>query len=363
MSDSTPVVQPSSAGAIALAVAGSIPYGLLIATLIYGPPGGDPAQYGAESRLNVAFAELYGLLFGAVLWIAIGVLLLIAVRTGMPRWAAISAGVLFAISAIAAFVAAEACFDFPGGWSIMVPAVLPPLVAGWAIWLRSPRLRVLVSVERARVAGLGAIAVACAATIPLNILDQLQMPARAAAYAKKTEAIVAQHDAERAQHERERQEKFARLTPDSPFADHLDYVNAYSLPEAEHEKAIATARQAATRQQAVLELLQAEKPHLFALRELWRLDIAAAPELCRALNDALVKEAQAEGFDTNVGEYLEQQLPNMKFFAAAGCNLDPALDAAAQRVRKVLVAMGNADAGRDRWNALVAAVSALRQTH
>ena len=52
----------------------------------------------------------------------------------------------------------------------------------------------------------------------------------------------------------------------------------------------------------------------------------------------------------------------MKFFAAAGCNLDPAIDAGAARVKKILVAMGNADGGRERWNGFIAAVSALRQT-
>ena len=57
--------------------------------------------------------------------------------------AAIATGILFPISAIAAFVASAASFDFPGGWSILVPALLPPLIAHWAIWLRSPRLRVL----------------------------------------------------------------------------------------------------------------------------------------------------------------------------------------------------------------------------
>jgi hypothetical protein len=336
---------------------------LLIASLIYGPPGGDPTQYGGESRMAEAFAEGYAILFGVLLWIAIGVLLLIAVRAGTPRWVAIASGLLFPISAIAAFIAAEACFDVPGGWSILVPVLLPPLVALWAIWLRSPRLRALIPVERASIAGLGAVAVLCAAAIPLDILDERNMPARAAAYAKKNEAIVAEREAEGARYERERQEKFARLTSDSPFADHLEYVNTYSLPEAEHEKAIAGARQAATRQQAAVKLLQAEKPQLFVLRELWRLDIAATPELCSALNGALVKEANAEGFDTNAGQYLEYQLPNMKSFAGAGCDLDPALDAAAARVQKILTTMGNADAGRQEWSGFIAAVSALHQTH
>jgi hypothetical protein len=244
-----------------------------------------------------------------------------------------------------------------------VPALLPLLIAFWAIWVRTPGLRALVPAERASVAGLSAIALACAATIPLNILDELQMPARVAAYETKNEAIIAERDAEQAQHEREQREKFARLTPGSPFADYLEYINTYSLPEAEHETSIARARQATSRQQEAVKLLQAEKPQTFVLRELWRLDITATPELCNALNGALIKVANAEGFDATAAESLEDQLPNMKFFAAAGCNLDPAIDAGAARVKKILVAMGNADGGRERWNGFIAAVSALRQAH
>jgi hypothetical protein len=363
VSNPTPAPQPSPAGAIVLAAAGCIPYGLLILTLIYGPPGGDPSHYGGESRIAQAFAEVYALFFGAVLWIVIGILLLIAVRAGVPRWAGVAAGILFPISAVAALFAGMASFDLPGGWSILVPVLLPPLIAFWVIWLRTPSLRARVPTERASIAGLSAIAVACAATIPLNIFDELQMPARAAAYEKRNEAIAAEREASWAQHEREQREKFARLTPASPFADYLEYINTYSLPEAEHEKAIDGARQATARQQATVKLLQAEKPQLFVLRELWRLDITATPELCNALNGALIKEANAEGFDTNAGEYLEYQLPNMKFFAAAGCNLDPAIDAGAARIKKILVAMGNADGGRERWNGFIAAASALRQAH
>jgi hypothetical protein len=177
--------QSSPAGAIALAVAGCIPYALLIVSLIYGPPGGNPSQYGPEDRLDQSLAQLYAILFGVLLWIVIGILLRSAVRTGVPRWAVIATGILFPISAIAAFVASAASFNLPGGWSILVPALLPPLIVLWAIWIRSPRLRPLVTVERASIAGLGTVAIVCAATIPLNILDRLQMPARRGGCEKK----------------------------------------------------------------------------------------------------------------------------------------------------------------------------------
>jgi hypothetical protein len=99
------------------------------------------------------------------------------------------------------------------------------------------------------------------------------------------------------------------------------------------------------------------------MRELWRLDVAATPELCSAFNSALIKRANWDELNQLVGTYLEDQLPNMKFFTAAGCKLDPALDAATARVQKIIVPMGKADPDRERWNAFIAAVSALRQAH
>ena len=58
--------QLSPSGAIALAVAACIPYGLLIVSLIYGPPGGDPSQYGPEDRLDQLLAQLYAIVFGVM---------------------------------------------------------------------------------------------------------------------------------------------------------------------------------------------------------------------------------------------------------------------------------------------------------
>src|SRR5438874_10845241 len=123
-----PALPSSSAATIALTVVGCIPYGLLIVSLIYGPPGGDPSQYGGESSLSQSLAELSAIVFGVMLWIVLGFLYLIAVRAGVPRWAGIAAGVLLPISAVAALIAGGANFDLPGGWSILVPALLPPLI-------------------------------------------------------------------------------------------------------------------------------------------------------------------------------------------------------------------------------------------
>lgn len=233
---------------IALAVLACIPYGLMLAILYADPPGGDPSSYGGEGRLAEAFAALYAMIFGFLLWVVLGVLTLLAARSGVPRWAVIGAGVAYPVSALAAFFAGEANFAMPGGWSILVPALLPPLIAGYAIWLRVPALRAKIPAETASMAALGAIAFVCAATIPLGLIDQLQMPARVAAYQKQNEAIRVEREASSAQQEQEKQERYARLTPNSPLQDHLDFIFSTYEKNPGFDKAVEGARQAKSRQ-------------------------------------------------------------------------------------------------------------------
>jgi hypothetical protein len=331
---------------------------------LHGAPEGDPSEFGGEGRLSLSYVELFALLFAVPLWIALaGLLLGPGARGGMPRRAAGGVAGLYLLAAIAAWAGAAIYYGNGGGWSVLVPTVLPLLIAGYAMWVRLPATRGMLREELASALGLGAILATSVAVAPLGMIDEMQRPARAAAFQKKNEAIVAQREAEAAQHDREQREKFARLTADSPLQEHLDYIFSTYGKSPEFEKAVAGARQAKSRQDNALRLLQADKPQLYALKELWRLDIEATPETCRALDGALLKEANAEGFDTNAGEYLEYQLANMTFFVGAGCNLDKSLDAAATRVQKILDAMGNADGGRQRWSEFIDKVAVLRRPH
>ena len=346
---------------IALAVLACVPYGLMLAILYAGPPGGDPSSYGGEGRIAEAYAALYAMIFGFVLWVVLGILTLLAARSGVPRWAGIGAGIAYPISVLAAFFAGEANFGMPGGWSILVPALLPPLIAGYAIWLRVPALRAKIPAEAASKTALGAIALVCAATIPLGLIDELQMPARVAAYQKQNEAIGVEREAYWAQQEREKQERYARLTPDSPLQEHLDYVFSMYNESPGFEKAVEGARQAKSRQADALKLLQAERPQLYGLQELWRLDLQVTPDLCKAYDIALYKEAvDPDTANWNEGEYLEYQIPNIKFFIAGGCDLDNTLGAAEARVRLIIEPIGQQDPSRQRWSDTLAALTALR---
>src|SRR5438046_3634768 len=105
-------------------------------------PGVDPAGYGGEGRMAQAFSQIYALGAGILLWILLGVLLLTGWINGeMPRWAAIGTGFLFPLSGIAAFLAVGVAYSYPGGWLVVVPALLPPLITLYALWAHLPALR------------------------------------------------------------------------------------------------------------------------------------------------------------------------------------------------------------------------------
>jgi hypothetical protein len=65
----------------------------------------------------------------------------------------------------------------PRGWSVLVPALLPPLVALYAMWARLPTSRGASSRRHQRCC-MGAIIVLTTAPFPLSTVDRLQAPAR-----------------------------------------------------------------------------------------------------------------------------------------------------------------------------------------
>jgi hypothetical protein len=75
-----------------------------------------------------------------LLWIVLALLLIVGSVMGrMPRSAAICAILLHPLSGIAAFVALDAASRNIGG-ALLFVALLPPLIAGYALWARLTQL-------------------------------------------------------------------------------------------------------------------------------------------------------------------------------------------------------------------------------
>ena len=335
----------------------------MLAAIWNGPGGGNPAISSGEDRIGLAWAELFALLFGAALWLVLAGLLWIAVRYGqMPRAAAVYAGVIWVIGACATWGSALTYFSFQGGWSVLVPALLPPLIAGYAAWMRMPRLVALASPSQASWIGLSAIALVAAAAVPLAVLVAAQFPARVARFEKEMQAADARAAVDSARLRQDEAAKFRTLSPDSALADYLPFItDRFDHPPERHEQALAGARLIRSRQDDAVHLLDGGK--ILSLDDLWQLDLQVTPALCAAYDNALRRFAEDPAwYDDSVSNLLQLQLPNIRFLTGGHCDLDAGLDAAAMRMEKALASLGQDDR-RAPWQQFHDTLVSLRQPH
>jgi hypothetical protein len=354
--------RPAPIGSILLTVAAALLYVPMLMA-IYGGPPVDPRNVGPEDRNGAGIAALFALFFGTLLWIVLGILLRLgATRGDMPRAWGGAAVVIFPLAAFAAWLGAATWFDVPGGWSILVPALLPPLIAAYSLFVRLSALSRRVPPPRAASVGLGAIALVSAAALPLLYLDHAQFPAHAEQRRQDMEAewtrLDARRTAEAAQRERDEAAKYQTLTTASPLADYLHYLHYVGTGTEQaslYQRVLDDARHVTRREADAVGML--DTGQIDHLQELWELDLATTPKFCASLDRALVKVAASdEVYDWTVGERLELQLPNLKFFAAAHCDLDAGLAAGEARVRKIT----EQNRGDQRWEKFLAALGALR---
>jgi hypothetical protein len=319
--------QPGASGApigtiILLGVAAML-YALMMANLV--PDSGTDA---AGRGLNQAFGALVGFL----LWIVLAILLVVAaVKGAMPLsgWAALA---LLPLSAVGAVVAAG-LIERDAGWPILVPALLPLLIAAYAVWARFPRLHARLQPLPASLA-VGAAIVALSITpFVARWIAERPDPVREARQAAEYQARQAEEQRlAKAEQERNAQ-AFAALGPDSKMADYLDYL--YGDRGREAREGI---RNVKTRQADAVALLQAGR-----LRDLSRLlefDVDATPALCQAYGAAL--DQAARGVDPKVrSDYLtaaidlEDQIPNIQWLIGERCDLKAPLALLEKNLRTV----------------------------
>ena len=354
MASSLSPSEPWPIGSIVLLVVACCLYALLLIPLLDAARSLPPLS--GEGRYSAAWSELFALLFGGLLWLDLGTLLWVGAHRGeMPHWAALSIGTLYLLSGLAGGFAIDRIHKVPGGWLVVVPILLPPLVALFAFWARLPALHMALPPDMTSGVMIGAIALATVAVVPLSALDEQQGPARWA-----TPELQAVKDAILEQRQQEKEAEFQKLTDESSLEDYLEFVNgSYPNPLGEGgvERALEGARRAKSRQSDAVMLLNGFK--IDRLDDLWRLDLAATPELGAAYGDALQRYAAREiRFEYTVAA-LERQLPNLKWLVGQHCDLDAslaAIDATLQQNAKTAGA-----GGRARVKPFLATLAELRQ--
>lgn len=285
---------------------------------------GDAAGRGVAAAIVV--------IYGAELWLALAIMLLIANFKGnMPRWAGLSALILVPLSAGTALVSIE-MYTRDGGWPIIVPVVLPPLFAFYALWARIPALNRLLSPKLTSIIVGNAILLLTVVPLVAAFAYFVGEPGQGSHfdmiyrdYLEKQERTI---EAVRARDAA----KFAALNENSSLRDYVEYFNGPSA-----QQAIARARKVRSRHNDAIALLEEGK--LIRMRELWQLDVTPSAALCDAYRGALRTEAEKidrtrAGY-SSVATDLEFQLPNLRWLITARCDLSSVLADTAVRIRAV----------------------------
>jgi hypothetical protein len=306
---------------------------LVLAGLLYAPMMGCFIDAPNSDAFGRGLAQAYGAILAGMLWLVLAALLIIAAVKGrMPLWARVGAVVLWPLSCIAVWMAADA--HAAGDRSaIWVPVLLPPLIALYALWARLPALHVTFRAGLTSIVLGGAIAFLSLAPLVAAHRAALPDPARDARLAELAKAEEERMANERqAAYDRE-EGQFASLGPDSPLEAYLIYLSSMAYGE----RALAGVRQVKNRQADAILLLR--QGRLLDLRQLWQFDVAPTAELCQAYDAALaagagkVTKARSDYLMTAIE--LELQLPNLTWLIGNHCDLSQSLGLLESNLRAV----------------------------
>jgi hypothetical protein len=332
-------------------------------------PSHDPNTRGIVAALG-ELCEVVGVLAALLLWVLLAIVLFAGgIKGAMMN---VAAGLLL-LSGLAAIFAGH-LYALYAGWSIVVPALLPPLIALYATWMRRPALHAALPAKIVNPAAWGAILILTIAPLPLSATDAAISASREAFAVEQRRAAMSGFDQKLALERARDVVKFQALTADSPLDDFLhdlffsdrdvDWPPDVAAEVAQHfDQTLVKARQAKTRQTDAVTLLK-EGGQLGGLKDLWQLDIEATPTVCKAYGDALNTAALIDLWETR--EAIKTQLPNMKWLLGEHCDLRDALAAVEAEFREACKpgrCPANSEAERTRMLEFTAAVAALRQPH
>ena len=328
-------------GSIILLVVAAALYAAMLSCLIDAPN---------SDAFGRGLALAYGAILGTALWIVLAVLLVIAAVKGrMPLWAIVGLVVLVPLSCVVMWFAGDA-YARGDASAIWVAALLPPLLALYALWARLPALHATFR-PLPTGAVLGA-AIAYLTVAPLVAMTRAALP-DPARDARLEEAGRAQEEQrareQQAAHDRE-EAQFSSLGPDLPLASYLIYLSSMAYGE----RALAGIRRVRNRQADAVLLLQ--QGRLADLRDLAQFDVAPTPALCQAYGEALAgaagKVTRARTDYLMTATDLELQLPNIRWLSANRCDLAPSLGLLETNLRAV--------ADSDRMTKFADTLAALR---
>ena len=304
---------------------------LVVACFLYLGMMGSISDLGSTDPAGRGMGLAFGAMFGLALWIVLGVLLMVgAVKGEMPLWAGIAAVILVPAAAVAAAIA-TGFIEYHTGWQILVPALLPPLIAFYAMWARLPQIHGVLPPIITSAIVWGAVLILTLAPLPRYTAKAIATAERAAQRERESKAGQAAEDQKR----RENLARFEKLTADSPLWEWAEFIGKGSELD---KQAVAGAQKLTHRQADAQVTLQ--RGMGFPLEEYSRLDLDVTPGLCAAANQFLSENATSHpppDVDANAAYAVLHQnfspyLDSVEWLTHRDCDIDDAVASIAQTV-------------------------------
>jgi hypothetical protein len=296
---------------------------LILAALLYAATVGSIADLGSTDAAGRALGEAFGVIYGFGLWVVLAAMIVIGGLNGkMPVWAAIVAAILVPASAVASVIAIE-FIKYHTGWQLLVPALIPPLIAAYALWARLPQLHRALPPILTGIALWGGVLALTLAPMP-DYVGQKIADARLKAAAKvENEAKVTAEE----QRRRDDLARFQKLTDASPLWEWAAFLGEDSPLD---KQAAEGARKLSHRQADAEAALR--RGMGFPLVEYVRLDLEATPGFCEAAGNFLSEAAASHpspGGDANaaydlIHQYFSPYIDSVEWLTQH-CDLDDAV--------------------------------------
>jgi lipoprotein NlpI len=314
----------SSVAPIVLLVLAALAYLFMLANAIEAPH--------LESIDN-GIASIFALIGLVGLWLFLAALLtMAAIREELPVWALILAPIAHPLWGAAAIAALFDWVDRHGSQAgIFILILPPPLLAFYAVYPISSRLRAALPAQGIAAVILGAVAIASAGQLAYKTAHDIKQ----AAERREQNKLWEEQDArEKADKQRQNREQLNRLTEASPLADWAEFIGRGNELEKE---AVARARQLPHRQAEAEAMLA--RDDTFPLFHIGDLDLAPTPEFCAATRDFLVRDAETHRPSATddaywkVSDRFQPFLSDMRWLVDKGCDLAEAVSAIEATVR------------------------------
>ena len=297
---------------------------LLLGCLLYAATIGSISDLESTDAAGRGLGEAFGVIYGFFLWIVLAAMVVIGGINGrMPAWGGIAASILVPASAVASVIAIE-FIKYRTGWQLLVPALIPPLIAAYAFWARLPQLHQVLPPALTGIALWGGVLALTLAPMP-DYIAQKNAAARLQAAAKvENDAKATAED----QRRRDNLARFQKLTEASPLWEWAAFIGKDSELD---KDAVAGARKLSHRQADAEAALR--RGMGFPLVEYVRLDLQVTAGLCEGARDFLQQAATShpspggdpyaayEVIHQNFSPYLEA----IEWLTAQDCDIEDAV--------------------------------------